>query len=97
MPAFIYLKKVLDGEERVIKQPESALSTWLPRGWEPCDPPPRPARTKPTTQPAAQPPAEAAAAPAPVEVPAEAPAPAPKPTHTKRSTSGREHKSEDNV
>src|SRR5690606_7220032 len=35
MPAFIYLKKVLDGEERVIKQPESALSTWLPRGWEP--------------------------------------------------------------
>lgn len=41
MAAFIYLSQVLDGQEQVIKVPESSLSTWLPRGWAPCDPPER--------------------------------------------------------
>lgn len=52
---FIYLSQELDGEERVIKVPESSLSTWLPRGWAPCDPPApkvRPVVVKPAEAPA---------------------------------------------
>ena len=82
---FIYLSQVLDGEERVVKVPESSLSTWLPRGWAPCDPPApkrRPAVVKPPVAPAA--------APAPVK-------PTPNPKRSERSTSDRELKSEDNI
>lgn len=81
MAAFVYLSQVLDGQERVIKVPESSLSTWLPRGWAPCDPPApkvRPVVVKP------------AAAPAPVK-------PTPNPKRSERSTSDRELKSEDNI
>lgn len=83
MPAFVYLSQVLDGREQVIRVPESALSTWLPRGWAPCDPPARKRRpVKPLESPA---PAPAAAR------------PTPNPKKSERSTAGRELKSEDNV
>jgi hypothetical protein len=81
MAAFVYLSQVLDGEEQVVKVPESSLSTWLPRGWAPCDPPARkqrPAIEKPAGAPAAA-------------------KPTPTPKKSERSTSGRELKSEDNV
>ena len=78
---FVYLSQELDGVERVIKVPESSLSTWLPRGWAPCAPPApkvRPVVVKP------------AAASAPVK-------PTPTPKRSERSTSDRELKSEDNI
>lgn len=81
---FVYLSQKLDDEERVIRVPESSLSTWLPRGWAPCDPP-APKRL---------------AVVKPAETPAEAPAPVrptPTPKRSERSTSGRELKSEDNI
>ena len=85
MPAFVYLSQVLDGEERVVKVPETSLSTWLPRGWAPCEPP------APKRRPAAAKPAETpASSSAPVR-------PTPTPKRSERSTSGRELKSEDNI
>lgn len=38
---WVYMSQELDGETAIIHVPESAVAVWLPRGWTPCEPPPR--------------------------------------------------------
>lgn len=60
--SFIWVSQTLDDKTQLAQIPESALSVWLPRGWEPCDPPVKSRPEKPAAPAAPEPaPAEAVA------------------------------------
>lgn len=55
---FVYVSQELDGQEAVVRVPQSSLATWLPRGWSVCEPPARPVRPDPEAAVEEEPPVE---------------------------------------